>query len=284
MEEWVKDMSNPLWTVSKIYIAGESVEDALRVSKAWNQFGASVIINYLGEHIRENTKVLTTVTEYLKLIPMMRNEGIRGSVDIKPSQLGLRQGHENFSQNLHKILEVTQDADIFVWIDMEQYRSVKPTLMIYRSVLDKFGSKQVGICLQANLKRTPNDLDELVKDEARIRLVKGAYLGNPVDILPRGPPVDNAYRILMRKLFETSPRFVLGTHDPLLIEESIILNETWNRDVEWEMLMGVTVDNQMDLLMREIPLGVYIPYGQSWDPYVRRRLLEARRNQSETIE
>lgn len=277
-------MSNPLRTASKIYIAGESVEDALRVAKAWNQYGASVIINFVGEHIRENTKVLTIVSEYLKLILAMRNEGIHGSVDIKPSQLGLIQSHENFSQNLHKILEVAQNTDIFVWIDMEHYRSVKSTLMIYRRVLDKFGSKHVGICLQANLKRTPRDLDELVKEEARIRLVKGVYQGEPVDILSQGPPVDNAYRMLMRKLFETSPRFALGTHDPLLIEESIILNETWNRDVEWEMLMGVTVDNQMDLIMREIPIGVYIPYGPNWDPYVRRRLLEARRNQSETDE
>ena len=277
-------MSNPLGTASKIYVAGESVEEALRVAKALNQFGASVIINYLGENIRENTKILSTVSEYLKLIPTMRNEEIRGSVDIKPSQLGLIQSHENFSQNLHKILEVAQNTDIFVWIDMEHYRSVKSTLMIFRNVLDKFGSKHVGICLQANLKRTPGDLDELVKEEARIRLVKGVYLGDPDDILFQGPPVDNAYRMLMRKLFETSPRFALGTHDPLLIEESIRLNETWNRDIEWEMLMGVTVDNQMDLIMREIPIGVYIPYGQNWDPYVRRRLLEARRNQSETNE
>ncbi len=277
-------MSNPLGTASKIYVAGESVEDALRVAKALNQFGASVIINYLGENIRENTKILATVSEYLKLVPTMRNEEIRGSVDIKPSQLGLIQSHEKFSQNLHKILEVAQNTDIFVWIDMEHYRSVKSTLMIFRNVLDKFGSKHVGICLQANLKRTPSDLDELVKEKARIRLVKGVYLGDPVDILSQGPPVDNAYRMLMRKLFETSPRFALGTHDPILIEESIRLNETWNRDVEWEMLMGVTVDNQMDLIMREIPIGVYIPYGQTWDSYIRRRLLEARRNQSETNE
>ena len=147
----------------------------------------------------------------------------------------------------HKLLEMIGLIGFDgVWIDMEHYRSVKSTLMIYRSVLDKFGSNHVGICLQANLKRTPSDLDELVKDEARIRLVKGVYLGEPVDILSQGPPVDNAYRMLMRKLFETSPRFALGTHDPLLIEESIILNETWNREVEWEMLMGVTIDNQMD--------------------------------------
>ena len=146
-------MSNPLRTASKIYIAGESVEDALRVAKAWNQYGASVIINFVGEHIRENTKVLTIVSEYLKLIPAMRNEGIHGSVDIKPSQLGLIQSHENFSQNLHKILEVAQNTDIFVWIDMEHYRSVKSTLMIYRRVLDKFGSRIYCTVNDAGLER-----------------------------------------------------------------------------------------------------------------------------------
>ena len=192
---------------------------------------------------------------------------------IKPSQLGLELGRENFAQNLHRLLRVAKNADIFVWIDMEQPRSVSPTLEVFRDVLRDFGTNHIGICLQANLRRTPQDLVELIGRGACLRLVKGVYHGEPADMLPPGSLVENVFQELMEQLFESSFRFALGTHDPVLIEESLELNQKWNREVEWEMLMGVAVERQIDLLTRRLSFGVYIPYGQEWEPYVRRRLM-----------
>lgn len=162
---------------------------------------------------------------------------------------------------------------------MEFPRSVEPTLEIFQGVLRDFGPKNLGVCLQANLQRTPKDLEALIKHKACVRLVKGIYQGEPVDMLPPGSKVEDAFRQLMIRLFETCPRFVLGTHDPILIEESLSHNQKYKWIVEWEMLMGVTVERQLDLLARGVPFGVYIPYGSEWEPYVRRRMLERYRSE-----
>jgi len=114
-----------------------------------------------------------------------------------------------------------------------------------------------------------------------VRLVKGVYQGEPADMLPPGSQVEDAFRQLMKYLFKVSTRFVLGTHDPILIEESLFLNQKYKRIVEWEMLMGVTVERQLDLLARGVPFGIYVPYGSEWEPYVRRRLLERHRSENQ---
>lgn len=274
-------MSDISWELAQTYVAGKTREAALRVAQEWNRRGASVILNFLGEHLRMESAVVATVEEYLTLIFEMQKAEVQGSVAVKPSQLGLELelGYEKFAQNLNSLLEMANDTNIFVWIDMEQPRSVGATLEVFRDVLKDFRSDSVGVCVQANLRRTPQDLETLVERGARLRLVKGVYHGTPEELLPPGPQVDNAFRQLMTRLFETSSRFALGTHDPGLIEEALSLNQKWQRDVEWEMLMGVTVERQLELLTRGIPFGLYVPYGKDgWESYVRRRLLERRQS------
>ncbi len=269
-------MTKPSWDIAQIYIAGKDRKAALEVAHLWNHRGASVILNLLGEHLRTESTVLTALREYLALISEMQSSEILGSVAIKPSQLGLElePEQENFDQNLRRLLDVSSNAEIYIWVDMEFPRSVEPTLAVFQGVLRDFGPEILGICLQANLKRTPKDLEALIKLKACVRLVKGIYQGEPIDMLPPSLQVDDAFRQLMIRLFKASPRFVLGTHDPILIEESLLLNKKYKRIVEWEMLMGVTVDRQLDLLARGVPFGIYVPYGQEWEPYVRRRVLE----------
>jgi len=275
-------MSDISWETALTYVAGGDQEAALMVARQWNQHGASGILNFLGEHLRVKAKVKATLSEYLTLIPKILEEGIKSDVAIKPSQLGLEFGMEQFNQNLRNVLEVATDSQIFVWIDMEKPRSVEPTLKVFRDMLKNFGPDNIGICVQANLRRTPQDLTDLVGLEARIRLVKGVYHGTPEDLLPPNLQVNDAYRNLMEALFETSPRFALGTHAPDLIEEAILLNQKWNRDVEWEMLLGVMVERQLDLLARGLSIGIYIPFGsEGWKAYTRRRLLERRRSKTQ---
>lgn len=240
-----------------------------------------MILNLLGEHLRTESTVLIALREYLALISEMQSAEIPGSVAIKPSQLGLELEpvRENFDQNLRRLLDVSSDAEIFIWVDMEFPRSVEPTLEVFQGILRDFGPENLGVCLQANLQRTLKDLEALIKHKVCVRLVKGVYKGEPIDMLSPGSKVEDAFRQLMIRLFETSPRFALGTHDPILIEESILHNQKYKRIVEWEMLMGVTVERQLALLARGVPFGVYIPYGSEWEPYVRRRMLERYRSE-----
>ncbi|MFX0204224.1 MAG: proline dehydrogenase family protein [Candidatus Hodarchaeota archaeon] len=274
-------MIKPSWDTAQTYIAGKKRKDALEIAHLWNHRGASVILNLLGEHLRTESTILTALREYLAVISEMQSAEILGSVAIKPSQLGLElePKRKNFDQNLRRILDVSSDAEIFIWVDMEFPKSVEPTLEVFQGVLRDFGPENLGVCLQANLQRTPNDLEALIKHKACVRLVKGIYQGEPGDMLPPGSKVEDAFRQLMIRLFETCPRFVLGTHDPILIEESLLHNQKYKRVVEWEMLMGVSVERQLDLLAHGVPFGVYIPYGSEWEPYVRRRMLERYRSE-----
>lgn len=219
-------MLKPSWDIAQSYIAGKKRKPALEVAHLWNHRWASVILNLLGEHLRTESTFLTALREYLALISEMQSAEILGSVGIKPSQLGLELEpvRENFDQNLRRLPDVSSDAEIFIWVDMEFPRSVEPTLEVFKGVLRDFGPRNLGVCLQANLQRTPKDLEVLIKHKSCVRLVKGIYQGEPVDMLPPGSKVEEAFRKLMIRLFETSPRFVLGTHDPILIEESLLHN------------------------------------------------------------
>src|SRR5205807_456741 len=162
-----------LYRVAKRWIAGYTLEDAIRVAHNANDRKLSVILNRLGEHTPDEKLIQGYTEEYLKLLDQIQEGKIDGTISVKPSQLGLAGNSSLYNANLLRIIERAETYDAFVWIDMENSPYTEGTLKAYKEILP--GHQQLGVCLQANMKRTESDLKDLISRGGIIRLVKGAY-------------------------------------------------------------------------------------------------------------
>src|SRR5881409_3748192 len=159
------------------WVAGETMTDALRVAKEANARGIEALVNHLGEHYHEKAPVEARRGEYLNLLAAMQAEGIRGEVSLKPTQFGVLIDRAYALSEMIPVLEATRATGRVLWLDMESANTTDDTIWICEQLLAQYD--RVGICLQANLKRTADDLDRLLEAHARVRLVKGAYQETP---------------------------------------------------------------------------------------------------------
>ncbi|MFQ5761572.1 MAG: proline dehydrogenase family protein [Candidatus Bathyarchaeia archaeon] len=159
---------------------------------------------------------------------------------------------------------------------MESSRFTQSTLDIYAALRAKF--LNVGVALQANLKRTEADLRRILKLGGTVRLVTGAYREGPKIAFTHAADVKHNFGRLMRVLFESTLPFALGTHDQLLIRDAANLAAANRGNVEFQMLMGIRDDLKLQLAKEGSRVAVYIPYGRKWLPYSMRRLRERKEN------
>ena len=173
------------------WVAGETLEDAIRVARDANRRGIEALVNHLGEHYHEKGPVEATMREYLRVLSTMQSDGIRGHVSLKPTQFGVLMDRDYALSQMLPILDATRSAGRVLWLDMEGAATTEDTIWICERLLER--DRNVGLCLQANLKRTATDVDRLLDAGARIRLVKGAYKEAP-DIAYRSrSEIDRAY-------------------------------------------------------------------------------------------
>lgn len=265
-----------LFKIAQQWIAGDTMEDALKSARQANRNGMSAILNKLGEHITSKQKVCQTVSDYLTLVSNLRRSKITGGLSIKPTQIGLGISAKECLENLDTITEKALQSQSFVWIDMESSEFTDDTLKIYLSLFEKY--ERLGVVIQSNLKRTSNDLDMLLKKGAKIRLVKGAYHENSKNAYRTRHEVDENYRKLMSILFEQANEFAIATHDSKLIDLAINLSKKHERKFEFQMLKGIRDEIKPILIKSGFSVSEYIPYGTNWLPYSIRRLKERKRN------
>jgi len=258
------------------FVAGEGIEDAVRETKAANARGHDGILNLLGEHYKEKSKVEATLREYQEILDAIEAEKLRASVSIKPSQFGLEFGRAYCESMTLPLFDRVRAMGGFLWLDMEGSRFTDDTLAMYEDLHRRH--HDVGVCLQANLKRTPKDLDHLLEIGGKVRLTKGAYREAPEIAHRTRASVDRAYGKLLKTLFENGDRFAVGTHDGALIQQAIKLANTHRRIWEFQMLKGVREPLKRELVAKGFRVAEYIPYGPNWLPYFLRRLRERPRN------
>ena len=275
--------------IASNFVAGETSEAALAHVETLNDRGVAGILNLLGEHYEAREPADADADAYVELAKMIAERGVDACISVKPSQIGLTIGDDVFAENLVRIVEAANnpgaagsDGDAtFVWIDMEDHETTDVTLDAFeRHATATDGN--VGVCVQANLKRTREDLERLAALPGKVRLVKGAY-DEPAEIsYKKRGRVDEAYRENLRYMFEAfGDGVAVGSHDPAMITDARELHEKHGTPYEVQMLTGVREAAQFDLASDpdvDAEVYQYIPYGSKWFSYFYRRIRERKSN------
>jgi len=264
------------YRIAKRWIAGYTLQDAVNAARNANERKMQALLNRLGEHTPDRTLIQQYVEEYLKLLDAIKSEKLEATISIKPSQIGLTADVTLYRDNLLKILARGEDEGRFVWIDMENSPYTESTVQIYRELLVTY--KNLGLCLQANMKRSESDLRDLLPRGGKIRLVKGAYPENGDVAFKRRSELNANYLLLMHILFEQGKFFAIGTHDEKMIIEAEKLSRDRTADFEFQLLKGIRDDLKSRLLTDGFKVSEYIPYGPEWYNYSKRRMRERKRN------
>ena len=263
--------------IASRFVAGETPATAIEHAASLNDRGVSTILNLLGEHYHSREPADEDAETYVRLLEDIESAGVDACISVKPSQVGLDVGTTTFRENVERIVAAAQRQDTFVWIDMEDHTTTDETLDTYERVAIEHGGG-VGVCVQANLKRTREDIQRLADLPGKVRLVKGAY-DEPAEIAyKRKERVNEAYRELLTYAFEHfDGGIAVGSHDPAIIEHAKSLHEEFGTDFEIQMLMGVREDAQFELA-HEYQVYQYVPYGDKWLSYFYRRVMERKEN------
>jgi proline dehydrogenase len=265
-------------TVSR-FMPGETLDDALGAAEILRGKKIGTVFTHLGENIRDRAEAQQVAEHYLEVLKRIREKGLQAEISVKLTQLGLDLSPELCFEHLKAILEHAQ-KDFTVWVDMETSNYVEATLELYRRALT--AHPNVGVCLQAYLHRTKDDLAKLLPLRPSIRLVKGAYNEPPEIAFARKQDVDESYfalgnQMLLAKKANSCLRAAFGTHDVLLIRRlaDFASAEGFSKqDFEVQMLYGIQRAEQERLASEGCTSIVLVAYGDYWYPWFVRRLAE----------
>jgi proline dehydrogenase len=258
------------------FIAGETVEEAIRDARLLQDRGMLLTLDYLGESVKTSEEAAAATQEYLRLIEVIVASGIERNLSLKLTQLGVDVDRATCVDNLRRILDPASRHGFFVRIDMENSPYTEVTLEVFETLWQQ-EYRNVGLALQAALRRTERDVQRMIALGARVRLIKGAYKEPPAVAFQRKDEVDDAFRRLMRLLLDEGTYPAIATHDEALISETRAYSAQRNlgRDrFEFQMLYGIRRDLQAVLVSDGFRMRIYLPFGRQWFPYFMRRLGE----------
>ena len=255
------------------FVAGDTLDDAVIVSKALNAEGFLVSLDLLGEEVHDRDTAKAATEEYLECLDRIGSDGLDANISVKPTQLGLAIDEDLAMTAIERLGQRALAHGTTVTIDMEDSRYTEATVRLFVKGQATHGN--FGVALQSCLRRTPSDLDRIMPLGGHIRLCKGAYVETHVLALTSGDAVDEAYSAQMETLM-TSPatKPAIATHDSGLVDLARRLARSRREPFEFQMLYGVRPEMQRQLLAEGFPLRIYLPFGSQWYPYLTRRLAE----------
>ena len=262
------------------FMPGEKLSDAVTASERLRADGLHTLLTLLGENVENSEEAVAVADAYADAVEAIAQAGLSSDLSVKPTHLGLDLGAEVAEAGLRDIVARAGAAGRLVAIDMEASVYVDRTLELYRRL--RSDHENVGLCLQAYLHRTEEDLRSLLPLKPMIRLVKGAYR-EPEDVAwPRKQDVDAAFVARAGELLDAvqddpATRVAFGTHDEAMIDSvrSMAAERGMERDAfEFQMLYGIRRDLQQNLASEGYAVRVLISYGSQWFPWYMRRLAE----------
>ena len=270
-----------VWLFSKPYIAGETVEDAIKASKDLNSKGCMVTIDILGEFIKTLEEAEANTKEYIELIECVEKEDIDGNYSVKPTMFGLLIDKDACYKYIREIVVKAVEYNNFIRVDMEDSPCTDMEIELFRKLKAEF-PKNVGLVFQAYMKRTHKDLEDLMDIHSEeiplnYRLCKGIYV-EPKEIAHKKYEEINEHFLKdIEFCLKNGVYPGIATHDKPIVEGSYKLLEEFNvpkEKYEFQMLYGVTPKLRQSILDKGHRMRVYVPYGKQWFGYSTRRLKE----------
>ncbi len=259
------------------FVAGEDIDETVAAIRQINADGCTASFDHLNESVASAEETRAEVREYLNILKVIDETGIRSNVSIKLTQFGLKLDPELAYQNARTVVEDAARRGTFVRIDMEGSDVTQITIDIFKRLRAEFGLNDVGIVLQSYLRRTYDDAVDILKIPARIRICKGAY-NEPAEVaFPDKKDTDENYVRVMQLLLSSGIYHGIATHDPKMINATIRYAREQGigkEAFEFQMLYGVRRNLQRQLAKDGYNMRVYVPYGKHWYPYFMRRLAE----------
>ncbi len=262
--------------ISDRYIAGTTIADAVRVVRELNADGKMATVDVLGEEATSRRETLDIVRAYHDVFEAIERERLDSNVSIKLTALGLDLAYELCRANLFKVVRHAAESGNFVRIDMEDSSTTSDTLELYRELRAE-GLDNVGIVLQAYLRRTIRDIHALAPLQPNVRLCKGIYVEPPLIAYPDHDQVQQNFVHCLHELLQVGSYVAIATHDEFLIEEGkrlVAERGLAREEYEFQMLLGVREIAAGKLVRDGHRLRIYVPYGEHWYRYSLRRLQE----------
>ena len=264
------------------FVAGDSADDALRVTQALQADGLLVTLDYLGEDTVDPEQAAAVTDEYVRLLGRLGAAGLAGGgraeVSVKATAVGLdlaEHGEKTATENITRICAAASAAGTTVTLDMEDHARVDATLRIVAQVRVDF--PDLGCVIQSYLRRSPEDCEGLALAGSRVRLCKGAYSAPEGAAFTTSAEIDRSYARCMRVLLNGAGYPMVATHDPRLIDIADARAVAAGRppaSFEYQMLYGIRPAEQLRLAGGGAQVRVYVPYGNDWYAYLVRRLAE----------
>ncbi|MDM8002755.1 MAG: proline dehydrogenase family protein [Bacteroidota bacterium] len=270
-----------IWIFSRAYISGVTMADAMRVSKELNAQGVRVTLDVLGEFIKSLDEAEANKQEYLELIEETQKQGINGNYSLKPTSFGLLIDKEVCYRLMREIVEKAASYNNFCRVDMEDSPCTDLEIELFRRLHAEF-PKNVGLVIQAYLKRTYSDLENMLdmntpEIPTNYRLCKGIYV-EPAEIAyKKYEEINQHYLEDLEFMFRNKIYVGIATHDKPLIEGAYELIKKYNvpkNMYEFQMLYGVTPKLRQSIVDGGHVMRVYVPFGEKWFGYSTRRLKE----------
>ncbi len=265
--------------LAKRFVAGEHLDDALRVARKLKEKNILTTIDHLGEEVKEKKKAQQARETYIAILKKIAHEGLRANISIKLTQLGLAIDKHFALRNVQKIVACAKKYHLTVEVDMEGSRYTQDTIDIFSEVQKKQSNMMLAI--QSYLHRSKTDIVSLLKNHANIRLVKGGYKEPPETACKDKRDTDRQYIELMNLYLEKGHYLAIATHDEKIInraKQKIRREKIPKSRFEFEMLYGIRPALQEKLAKEGYTVRVYVPYGEEWFAYYYRRLRERKEN------
>ena len=265
-----------VYVFAKKYIAGPTLDDAIRVTKELMKLNGMSTIDVLGEFVETKDAALHEVKQCHQVIEAIHTNNLNSYLSIKPTSVGLGIDYDFGYENIKNLVAKAKSYGLRARLDMENSPYTDITLKVYKQLRQE-GFDNVGIVLQAYMKRSESDVKSLIEYKPNVRLCKGIYNESPSIAFKGKDEIRDNYKKLLRLMFDNNFYIGIATHDEPLIQDAE--NEIKRRnlsvnDYEFQMLLGVREEKRNELLQKGHHLRVYVPFGEDWFGYSTRRLKE----------
>ena len=264
--------------LSRRFVAGITIDDALRAARAMNQIGLGVSVDNLGENVTNADEARHSAQLYHQMLDQMAAQELNANVSVKLTHMGLDVNEAMAYEITSGLVQHAARIKNFVRVDMEGSAYTQRTLDFVRRLhREPEYADHVGAVIQSYLYRSEKDVEQLLSERIRIRLCKGAYKEPPDVAFPKKSEVDDNYVKLMKLLLKSGIYHGIATHDEKMIGATIDFAQREKiaaAAFEFQMLYGVRRDLQQKLIKEGWRCRVYIPFGTEWYPYLMRRLAE----------